>query len=168
MLVSMGYGSTKYLMIPMVNISIPILIHQEPVQKEIVMYNVIRNILSGLTWRGQCIRKFWCVWCYWYMWSGTHWRVLDDPGDVSLLLVSSPNWFLYYLIFTGRNDFLILWCSLCSKLDDGSASMMWRCHLISNINSITRDISHVNLNQAQPAFGKLSKCDKTAMMRWNG
>ena len=41
-----------------------------------------------------------------------------------------------------QKTYLILWCSLCSKLDDGSASVMRRCHLISNTNHTAAMVRH--------------------------
>ena len=58
--------------------------------------------------------------------------LLGTPRTVSIHVASSPNEFSWRHIFADGSNISHPTTYLCPKLDDGSVSVMRRCHLISN------------------------------------
>ena len=68
-------------------------------------------------------------------------------------------------LFSVLRIFLILWHTLCSKLDDGSASMMRIHHLISNTNHTMESRHGHIIHKHTISFGKLAMCHHTKCPR---
>ena len=83
-------------------------------------------------------------------------------------MVNTPNEFSWYLVFADRNSTMILWHTVCQKLDDGSVSMMQHRHRISNTNHFTYQLDPMdtmakstNLQRHENSFGEFNKCSET-------
>ena len=90
------------------------------------------------------------------------------PKGVSLRLVSFPNEFSWYHIFANWSTGNVLhpMTYLGYKLDDGSASVMQKRHLISNTKCryyrvVTAGMPSTNLQPHQNSYGELTKCSET-------
>ena len=78
------------------------------------------------------------------------WRHSND-------LASSPNTFLWHVIFADASNLVILWCSSCWKLNNDPILMIRRPHLISNTRSDTTGKPSANIPLHENSLGELAK-----------